>query len=76
MSRNSFLVRTVWKSIQTLYDYIDELLFILNMCKTRSKTIYEQFFISEAFAAILIEDFGYKPNDKVDVKRFMANIMN
>ncbi len=75
-SRNSFLERKIWKSIQTLYDYIDEVLFILNMCKTRSKTIYEQFFISEAFTAILMEDFGYKPNDKLDVRHFMANIVN
>ena len=69
------MVRNIWKSIQSLYDYIDEILFILNLCKTRLKTIYEQFFISEAFAAILVEDFGYKQNDKIDVRNFMANIM-
>jgi hypothetical protein len=45
------------------------------MCKTRSKTIYEQFFISEAFAAILIEDFGYQQNEKIDVRNILANIM-
>ena len=45
------------------------------MCKTRSKTIYEQFFISEAFAAILIEDFGYQPNEKIDLRNILTNIM-
>jgi hypothetical protein len=40
ISRNNFLGRNTWKSIQTLYDYIDEILFILNLCKTRLKTIY------------------------------------
>lgn len=58
--RNSFSSRKVWKSMQTLRDYCGEVIFILNQCKNRMKNIYEQFYISKTFEAILLEDFAYK----------------
>jgi hypothetical protein len=68
---NSFTTRKVWKSMQTLHDYCNEVIFIFNQCKNRMKRLYEHFYLSRAFEAILSEDFGYRGLVQVSLTDFL-----
>lgn len=73
-NRNSFTTRKIWKSMQTLHDYCDKVIYIFNQCKNRMKHVYEQFYLSKDLQTILIEDFGYRGLVSISLSEILSKI--